>query len=189
MITSDNRILVIDPGHGGYNDYGTYDGGAVGPSGLHEADVALGISGYLRNMAEAAGWQVLMTRIDQNGSYYLTPRAQMANDAGAALFISVHCNAAENTQAQGAEVWVSRNASQASIDLAAAIQQNLAGMGLWDRGVKAADFTVLTATAMPAVLVETAFISNPHEEQLLAERQEAFAAAIWRGIISWAGVA
>lgn len=197
MITSDRRIIVFDPGHGGYNDTGQYDAGAVGPSGTQEADVALEICNYLRAMAEADGWQVLMTRIDQNGSYYLTPRAQMANETGAAAFVSIHCNSFSSPQANGFEVWTAPGQTE-SDNLATCVYEALAAAfpflnGRPDYGDGDPDkeerFTVLVATAMPAILVECAFISNPNEEQLLAsaEGQQAFAAAIWQGIVAWAG--
>jgi N-acetylmuramoyl-L-alanine amidase len=69
--------------------------------------------------------------------------------------------------------------------LAMRIQEELAAVtGSQGRGVKQAPFRVLVGAAMPAVLVEVAFISNPEEEKLLV--QEAFqakvAAALARGV-------
>jgi len=72
-----------------------------------------------------------------------------------------------------------------SQDLAALIQQNLARYtGLEDRGVKQAGYYVLIGAAMPNVLVETAFISNPREERLLRSKkfQDRVARAIAAGV-------
>jgi N-acetylmuramoyl-L-alanine amidase len=195
MTTSEGRILAIDPGHAGYNEAGQYDVGAVGPGGVQEADVALAIGGYLAEMAAAAGWQPLMTRVDQNGQYNLTPRAAMANQAGAVAFISIHANSFSSPQANGYEVWTAPGQTE-SDDLATAVYDSIAAAFPQLNGRpdlsdgdpdKEERFTVLTATSMPAILVETAFISNPTEEQLLAnpEGQRAFDAAIWAGIVEW----
>ena len=69
--------------------------------------------------------------------------------------------------------------------LATRLQEELAAVtGSQGRGVKQAPFRVLVGAAMPAVLVEVAFISNPEEEKLLA--QDAFlakvATALARGV-------
>ena len=69
--------------------------------------------------------------------------------------------------------------------LAELVQKELDAMlGTRDRGIKQAPFKVLTGVACPAILVETAFISNPDEEQKLAsdEFQAKIAEAIYRGL-------
>ena len=55
-------------------------------------------------------------------------------------------------------------------------------LDLYDRGIKSANFWVLRKTDMPAVLVETAFINNPKEEDKLINQVDEFAKAIARGI-------
>jgi N-acetylmuramoyl-L-alanine amidase len=72
-----------------------------------------------------------------------------------------------------------------SSQLADMIQAELNSLlGTKDRGVKQAPFKVLTGVACPAVLVETAFISNPEEEKKLAsdEFQTSVAEAVYRGL-------
>jgi N-acetylmuramoyl-L-alanine amidase len=72
-----------------------------------------------------------------------------------------------------------------SARLALAVQARLnQRLGLRDRGVKQAPFTVLTGATMPAVLVEMGFLSNPDEEQRLrdAAHQQRVAEAIALGI-------
>ena len=69
--------------------------------------------------------------------------------------------------------------------LASRIQEELAVVtGSEGRGVKQAPFRVLVGAAMPAILVEVAFISNPEEEKLLASEayQAKIAASLARGI-------
>ena len=80
------RTIVIDPGHGGK------DPGAIGPTGVMEKDVVLGISLELRKMLEKAGLKVYMTR-DKDVFIPLIDRTKFANDNRADLFLSIHADA------------------------------------------------------------------------------------------------
>ncbi len=174
--------ICIDAGHGGY------DPGAVGPGGTKEKDVTLVISLLLAEKLRVAGQEVILTRegdvVTWTPNNDLTKRCQIANNSKVDVFISIHANAATNPAATGTETY--HHAS--SIDgkwLAEAVQGELvAALGLPNRGVKTANFTVLTGTNMPAILVELAFICNPTEERMLATPsiQEKMAQAIARGV-------
>jgi len=109
-----------------------------------------------------------------------------ANKFNADAFVSIHCNAAANPAAHGTETYYHASSARGSM-LAQYIHCELVGMGLANRGTKTANFHVLRNTAMPAVLVEMAFISNPEEEALLAsdEFQRQAAEAIARGVQRW----
>ncbi len=203
------RTVVIDAGHGGR------DVGAIGPSGVREKDVTLQVARALKaELERRSDLRVLLTR-DDDVFVPLTARTRMANEAGADLFISVHCNSARSRSGQGFETYflseaktederrVARmeNASlrfenpdidpdqlgelnfilwdlaqneylRESSDLADLVQRGLDDeLDLRDRGVKQAGFWVLNGAFMPAILIETAFISNPSEERLLASRK------------------
>jgi len=80
------RTIVIDPGHGGK------DPGAIGPTGVMEKDVVLGISLELRKMLEKAGLKVYMTR-DTDVFIPLIDRTRFANEKRADLFLSIHADA------------------------------------------------------------------------------------------------
>ena len=174
--------ICIDPGHGGY------DPGAVGPSGLKEKDITLAVSLLLAEKLRAAGQDVTLTRTGDIASWTsntdLLKRCSLANQGGADVFISVHCNSAANPAATGTETY--HHASSADGKrLARAVQGELvSALGLPDRGVKTAGFYVLRHTSMPAILVELAFICNPKEEALLAAPgfQAKAAQAIAKGI-------
>jgi len=167
------KKIMLDPGHGGKFP------GAIGATGLNEKDVTLAICLEMQKQLKASGADVRMTR--ETDSTVAPPsaslqedlraRVAMANSWPAEVFISVHCNSAENTSAQGTENYHSRNASASSKRLAAALHTPLVEMGLRDRGVKAADFHVIKHTTMPGTLVETAFISNAADEAKLADPQ------------------
>lgn len=166
--------IAVNAGH-----YLGLDSGAVGASGLQEAvvtqDVAKRIKGYL----EAVGYEVLF--IQENN---LAAIVDASNAFGAQLFLSIHCNAAENKAAKGTETFAV-NAGGTGAGLAARIQRQIVdNLGTVDRGVKTANFYVLRYTDCPAVLVETAFISNADDERLLAgeKSRDEFARAIARGV-------
>lgn len=161
---------AIDPGHGGE------DPGAVGPTGLKESDVALSISRYLRRGLIDQGHDIIMTRIgDQFVS--LNRRCEIANEGSVDRFVSVHCNAFSNPSAHGSEVWTSVGTTDADY-IAEQIFNSIKGsfpeltmradMTDGDSD-KEAGFAVLVGTNMPAVLVETAFISNGMEERWLRD--------------------
>ena len=96
--------VVIDAGHGGS------DPGAIGPTGLHEKDVTLDLSKRVATGLVARGIRVFFTREDD--SYVaLEERTARANAVSADLFLSIHCNAAENRSRHGIESYVLDTAS------------------------------------------------------------------------------
>jgi len=175
----EGRVIVIDPGHGGS------DPGAIGPTGVREKDVNLSVAQRLYSLLLEAGAQPIMTR---NSDIFvdLVPRAQLANDNNADLFVSIHCNSAATYNAVGTETYSYIYAnSQEGMKLARAVQGNLARrLGIYDRGPKTANFSVLRNSKMTSILAELAFISNPREEQLLADPsfQQKAAEALLQGI-------
>lgn len=181
------KKIMVDAGHGGT------DSGAVGPSGGQEKGVNLGVALKLRDELVGLGAEVRMTRAtDANVAYpgasqreELEARVALANRWPAELFISVHSNSATNPDAHGTETYHSKNASRASKELAKNVHAEMVpATGFRDRGVKEAAFYVITHTSMPAILVETGFMSNAVEEQQLLkpEVQERMAKAISKGV-------
>jgi N-acetylmuramoyl-L-alanine amidase len=91
--------VVIDPGHGGT------DPGALGPTGLKEKDVTLAVARKVAPVLARLGVLVQLTR-DDDRSVTLEERTARANAFGADLFVSIHCNAAENKGRHGVETYV-----------------------------------------------------------------------------------
>lgn len=92
-------LVVIDPGHGGE------DGGAVGRhSGLKEKEVVLDIAKRLAKKLKKEGFKVILTRKDDT-FLPLGERTQIANGAGADLFISIHANASPKSRPRGSETF------------------------------------------------------------------------------------
>jgi N-acetylmuramoyl-L-alanine amidase len=182
------RLIVIDPGHGG-SDVGSYRGDAV------EKTLSLDMSKRLRDILVSRGWQVIMTREtdkdvfgpNDSAAEELQARDDIANNNGARLFVSIHVNAFINSGPHGATVYYYKPNDFA---LAQAVERRIASENVIknDGTVKDKLYVVHHAT-MPATLVETAFISNPDDRQLLqspAWRQK-MALAIADGIADYAG--
>jgi N-acetylmuramoyl-L-alanine amidase len=92
--------LVLDPGHGGE------DPGAIGPTGLKEKDVVLGISTKVRNkVKKELGWDVVMTREDDR-FIRLEDRTAIASTEEGKLFVSIHANACKDKKIGGIESFV-----------------------------------------------------------------------------------
>ena len=186
--------VVIDPGHAGRN----IDPGAVnGSTGLQEADVALVISRLVETYLGAVGYEVKLTRTkwEQAETDDLSYRTTLANDWGADIFISLHCNSATNQKAKGYEVWTSPG-NTCGDKLATCVYGQIAtefpdraGRADYSDGDpdKEARFYVLSYTEAPACLVEMAFISNDEESAFLADAkwQDRYARAIARGVTDY----
>lgn len=181
-----NKIITIDPGHGGS------DSGAVGPNGYTEKEGAFAISQKVASILNQSGAKVVMTRdsdVDVYGSNAsarneLQARVDVGNNANSDIFVSVHCNAFVNPAANGTQTFYYGSSYQGQ-RLAQSIQEKMIeANGLRDRGISTCNFYVVKHSYMPAVLIETAFITNYDEEALLSddEWQTTMAKAIAEGI-------
>lgn len=153
------RKICIDPGHGGV------DPGCISYSGVYESTVNWAIAQAVKTRLQRAGAEVKLTR-GENTSINAYGRVDVANGWGAEVFVSVHCNAHYQPDKSGTEIWHYGN-SAASLRLATLISTSLRGLGLVDRGVREGNYAVLRETVMPAVLVETGFLTNPGDEAVL----------------------
>ncbi|HTH48776.1 MAG TPA: N-acetylmuramoyl-L-alanine amidase [Candidatus Limnocylindria bacterium] len=181
-------LIVIDPGHGGTN-WGTRS--LVGNA--HEKEYTLDWALRLQALLEAKGWWVVLTRTN-DASLELPERVAEAEKAGAALFISLHFNAAfPNKAAHGLETycltpqglpsnvvrdfaddasvpWPNNAFDAENVRLAMHIHRRLLrATGAEDRGVKRARFMgVLRGQNRPAILIEGGYLSNPQEARKIA---------------------
>lgn len=181
-----NKIITIDPGHGGS------DSGAVGPNGYTEKEGAFAISQKVASILNQSGAKAVMTR-DSDVDVYgpnasarneLQARVDVGNNANSDIFVSIHCNAFVNPAANGTQTFYYGSSYQGQ-RLAQSIQEKMIeANGLRDRGISTCNFYVVKHSYMPAVLIETAFITNYDEEALLSddEWQTTMAKAIAEGI-------
>ena len=176
-LRSGRVLVIVDPGHGGS------DVGAVGVGGLREKDVVSPISYEVAQILEQNGVQAVLTRQDDR-TVELEPRTQLANRLNATLFVSIHANAAYRAGASGIETYY----YQSGYRLAQYIQNSvLANLQMPNRGVKQARFYVLRNSSMPAVLVETGFLTNSNDAAILANpaQRSRMAQAIAQGILQY----
>ena len=176
---SGSGVVVIDPGHGGK------DPGAISYLGYSEKETNLQIARKLAAILQRRGVQVIMTR--QGDTFIeLNDRADVANNAGANLFVAIHGDSNGDRVHQGFTVYISRSASEASRRLGRNIESAMSRAGIASKGLRNSDFRVLVRTTCPAVLVETGFLSNPSEAAMLMDpaHQDRIAAAIADGIMN-----
>lgn len=155
--------IIVDPGHGGK------DPGAVGIGGRREKDITLTICHYIAGVLLHGGHEPILTRY-RDTDISLSNRGTFAKNNGGQLFVSVHCNSFHNPSANGMEVFHYPAAGEKSRQLAANINKIIAeNTSLRNRGVKSGNLQVLrdTYNSMPSVLVETGFISNPGDFELI----------------------
>jgi N-acetylmuramoyl-L-alanine amidase len=185
------KLIVLDPGHGG-GDTGTAHNGLV------EKELTLDIAQRLRSLLVTQGWTVKMTResdVDPVSSEnlakmradgkpnaddraYLQTRCDVANNAGARLFISIHINSAPSTLPHGTTLYWYK---PQDAPFAQALERSLIPLaGTQDDGTRHENFYVVRHTTMPAVLIETAFVTNPGDVALL--RQPSFLQNVAQGI-------
>lgn len=173
--------IFIDPGHG------AHDPGAVGKL-TKEKDNVLKVGLRLKTLLESAGHTVKMSR-STDVFIDLSERARMANNWGADYFISLHNNSATATSATGFETFIFDGpVSAATSKLQTSIHNAIASkIGIRDRGMKRQNLAVLRESAMPAVLIEYAFISNTSDESILINKVEQLAQWTAQGITAYAG--
>lgn len=179
-INPQDYTIVIDPGHGGDRPGACYEG-------IMEKDIDLAVSLKLVSILQNQGFQVIMTR-STDVEIGLYERADLANAAGADVFVSLHSNAAENRPDYQGIYTYYHPSSNRGARLAQAIQTPLCQItGGIDRGIKDADFVVLRETDMCAVLVEMGFMTNHEELMNLTDDsyQQLLAQGIAQGIVDY----
>lgn len=174
--------IFINPGHDMDLDPGAC------ANGIREVDIALAIGEKVKKTMEVIGYPCQILQSDNlNGETEGKPNVcATANNSGADIFVSIHCNSAVNASAKGTETLVYSTGGKAEL-LAKCIQAQIVNsLNMVDRGIKERpDLCVLRETTMPAVLVETAFISNMEDAKKLIERKDDIARAIARGVTDY----
>jgi len=171
------RLIAVDAGHP--------PGGAIGPTGLREAEANLGVALELERLLTGAGAKVLMTRTSDS-AVDLWPRVHLAEEANADLLVSIHNNALPD----GINPFVNNGTSvyynhPRSVPLARAVQAALLRrLGLRDLGIGRGDLALVRGTWMPSVLTEGLFMMLPDQEAALrsADGRHRYAQAVLDGL-------
>ena len=188
----ENKIVVIDPGHG------ADDPGKVGVNGEIEKVINLQIAQKVKEKLEKEGVTVVMTREDDQGLYDDTvsnkkradmeKRVALINETNPEVVVSIHQNSFSDSSVRGPQVFY-HTESEAGQQFATAMQEEL-----WlaapehKRQIKGNNsYYILKYTEAPTIIVECGFLSNEEEAKMLLEDsyQETMAQAICLGIIKW----
>ncbi len=173
-----NKVIIIDPGHGG-NDTGAMRGKTL------EKDLTLQIALKVREQLRERGFnKIIMTRTGDT-TVSLAQRVETANNNNADIYVSIHINASVKSEIKGIET---HYYSESGYQVAKIMHKELMSkVDAADRGLFKSKFYVINHTEAPAVLLELGFISNESERSgLISEkRQTESAEAITEGIINY----
>ena len=193
----EGRVIALDPGHGG-----EWPGAVAPANNLRESDVNLDVALRLYTLLSDAGADVILTRtgdyaVDASGlGADLAARPGMANEAGADVFVSIHHNAeiADNPTRDDLEVYYKLSDDGPSLDLAQALMAPLAHDFRPHASAKRllpGNYRVLREASMPAVLLESAYLTHAPSAAELArpETLDRQAVAIAEGLAGYFALA
>lgn len=194
-VQPEDICILIDPGHG------AEDGGAVSDDGVVEKGINLSISTYLKEYLELSGFEVLMTRDDDNimGDQTLPTlterhrsdmhaRLDFYNSEDVDYVISIHQNKFTESKYSGAQVFYSPNDEQSKV-LADYMRKSIVGFlqpeNTRDITEAGSNIYLLNNCSNPCILIECGFLSNPEETALLntEEYQKQMAFTIYCGML------
>jgi N-acetylmuramoyl-L-alanine amidase len=205
--TQQHPGIILDCGHGGS------DSGAQGCFNLTEKDINLEVGTYVANLLRKKGFDVFLTR-SSDIAIALDERTVMtANNKTAAVFVSIHSNAAPNLNAAGIETFFfdiahyCKDESKPSRLIAALLHERCVKSQLLadcihksvleyakqrhpnviDRSVKESFLQVLVGSSIPAALVELGFLTNYQEASLIKDKnyKMLLATGICEGIVRY----
>jgi N-acetylmuramoyl-L-alanine amidase len=203
LVLPPTPLVCLDPGHGtppaiGRQSEPIGPGSAVkkikdGGGAPGEAAVALAIALKTRTLLRRGGFRVAMTRTGPTTTLGNIARARFCNVRHAALMIRIHADGSPDPSSHGVKTlypalhrgWTD-DIYGASLRAAGAVQRAVVGttgasdLGLFPRS----DLTGFNWANVPAVLVETGFMSNPRESRLL--RTSSYQLKVARGLVAGA---
>lgn len=170
--------VVVDPGHGGYDNGASY-------GGYEEKNINLTISNKLKENLEESGITVYLTRDDDN-FLSLAERTEITNSIKPDVFISVHANALKTSNyIRGVETYYWTSQSQ---KLALYVHRSILNtINIPDHFIRKARFYVIRHTSSPAVLAELGFLTNIEDRKLLTNKstQDKYAKALSEAILKF----
>lgn len=192
----DNKVIVIDAGHG------VPDEGAESSNGTTEAESNLKIALKVQNLLEQSGATVILTRSDENAIYDIDSntlkqkkisdihnRVKIGNESSADIFVSIHLNKIPQQQYWGWQTFYKQESEEGQ-KLATCIQNSLNDTIQKENKrvpMKIDNIYIIKHIEIPTTIVECGFLSNPEEEQLLLtdEYQNKLAWGIYTGIMDY----
>lgn len=173
-----DKVIVIDPGHGGH------DQGAEGITGTLEKDITLETAKLLTRKLESGGAKVIMTR-NKDEYIALNNRTAAATIGNADALISIHYDSTDDSITTGHTTYYYHSYEK---KLADSIHNHLnQKIDLKNRGVRFGNYYVVRESDRPAVLLELGYLSNQSEEEVIKvnQFQDAATTAIYDGLIDY----
>ena len=192
--TKNGIKIAIDPGHQGESVDMTAQepnapdssemktkastGTAGSYTGIAEYQLVLDISLMVRDELEAQGYEVIMTREDNDTAISNAERATLANESGANVMVRIHANSSDDTSASGALALVSSESNpyigdryQESYQLADTILQSYCQeTGMENDGIQENDsMTGINWSTIPVMILEMGFMSNESDDYNMAD--------------------
>lgn len=169
-------------------------GGTVGQySGVPEYQLNLEISMMLRDELQKQGYEVVMTREDNETAISNAERAVLANESGADFVVRIHANGSENTETNGALVLVGSEENSyvgELYDESFSLGENILNAycettGMANLGVQTNDtMTGINWSEVPVIILEMGFMTNRQDDLNMAdpEYQKKMVEGIVKGI-------
>lgn len=173
-----NKLIIIDPGHGGKDD------GATGIGGTKEKELTLDTARILNDKLRAAGAKVILTR-NSDDFVSLNSRVRLSHILEADAYISIHFDSTTEQQVRGITSYYYHPYQKS---LASHVHVALSGnTKMKDRGVRFGDYHVIRENNQNAILLELGYLSNPTEETLISSRKyhEQVSDAIVQGLTNF----
>ena len=207
--SSNGHIVCIDPGHQGeWVDMSATEPNAPGSSvmkakcstgtagtytGLNEYQLNLDVSLKLQQILTDRGYQVVMTRTDNDTAISNAERAQLATSAGADITVRVHANGDDSHTASGAltmcpspdNPYVSSLYDQSNLLSQCILDSYCAATGFGSRGIiYTDDMTGINWSTVPVTIVEMGFMTYESDDRQMADPnfQQTMATGIADGI-------
>lgn len=160
-------LIAIDPGHGGEDEGCSRDG-------VMEKEVNLALAMKLAEQLEAMGFETMLTRWDNDTAVTLEERVRWAEESGADILISIHQNACEEnaSSVNGIETWYCGQ-TEGARRLAQLVHAGAIGKtGAKERQLQeSSKLYIIRESSIPACLIETAFLSNKKERELICDEE------------------
>lgn len=182
-VDNSKPLIILDAGHGGT------DPGAIGYNSKNEivakeSKINMAITSLVKEKLLAQGYNVILTR-DSDTYISLSERVELEKSYDADMFVSIHCNSIENKEINGTQVYYHPSSQTGSVlanNIYDALVENTTLAPKETQN--GAHLYVIRQTVSPAVIVETAFISNESDRNYLmsSNGQNKIAEAICKGI-------
>lgn len=160
-------VIMIDAGHSG-----STDPGAIAIDGSRESDYNYDTAVSLNKILNDRGYETIMTRTGRDQSYSNNTRIDVANKSNADLYISIHCNSDEGSEANGFETWVTPSGIDENDTMAKCVAESInkefvRHTGQKNRGLKIGGGFYIRHINIPSLIIEMGFLSNKSDLEVI----------------------